>query len=169
MSEHVTEHPEAAPAPTPTPAKMDRRLIDGAVAPTLVRFAAPLLATNMMLSASGSWGSIWVSHVVGPDALTAMSNSWLFIMLMIGMVQGVGTTAGIAVAQAVGARDLDTAKRASANALVFAFVSFKLVFGLPLAFVLHLIYRTEPSLFPLLVPFRLPLFDHLVRRRPPLK
>lgn len=134
MTELVTDNPEAGPAPAPAPVKIDRRLIDGAVAPTLVRFAAPLLATNMMLSASGSWGSIWVSHVVGPDALTAMSNSWLFIMLMIGMVQGVGTTAGIAVAQAIGARDLDSAKRAAANALVFALVASFVVGGLGIAF-----------------------------------
>jgi putative MATE family efflux protein len=104
----------------PEPRKLDRRLVEGRIAITLVRFAAPLLFTNLMISVSGTWTAIWVSHLLGPNALTAVVNANILIMLLTGIVLGVGSTAGIAVAQAIGAENLDDAKRVAANALVFA-------------------------------------------------
>ena len=41
----------------------ERRLIDGPVASTLVRFGMPLLATNTLMALSGSWGEIGRAHV----------------------------------------------------------------------------------------------------------
>src|SRR5436190_1532837 len=53
----------------------ERRMIDEPVTSTLVRFSIPLLLTNLMMALSGSWGAIWVSHVLGPNALTAVVNA----------------------------------------------------------------------------------------------
>jgi putative MATE family efflux protein len=114
----------------PEPRKLDRRLVEGRITPTLVRFAAPLLFTNLMVSVSGTWTAVWVSHLLGPDALTAVVNANILIVLLTGIVLGVGSTAGIAVAQAIGAEDLEGAKRVAANALIFALTAGALLAAL---------------------------------------
>lgn len=98
----------------------ERRLIDGPVAPTLVRFGLPLLATNTLMALSGSWGAVWVSHALGPNALTAVVNANLFMWMMTGSVMGVGSAAGIAIGQALGHGDRSVVKRLTGNSITFA-------------------------------------------------
>ncbi len=97
----------------------NRRLIDGPVAPTLIRFAAPLLITNLLHSLSGTWAAICVSHSLGADALTAVVNANLFLFVMMGAVTGVGMAAGVALGQARGAGNIDELKRVVGSALSF--------------------------------------------------
>jgi putative MATE family efflux protein len=104
------------------------RLIGEAVAPTLVRFAMPLLATNLLNALSGSWGAIWVSHVLGPNALTAVVNANLFMGMMTGSIMGVGSAAGIAIGQALGTGDRTAVKRFTGNAISFV-VTTSIVIG----------------------------------------
>lgn len=110
---------EFPPAP-PRSQINERRLIDGPVASTLVRFGMPLLATNTLMALSGSWGAVWVSHALGPDALTAVVNANLFMWMMTGSVMGVGSAAGIAIGQALGHGDRSVVKRLTGNAITFA-------------------------------------------------
>ncbi|WP_397421955.1 MATE family efflux transporter, partial [Phenylobacterium sp.] len=105
---------------TPAPARSqvdERRFLDGPVAPTLIRFGMPLLATNTLMSLSGSWGAVWVSHVLGPDALTAVVNANLFMWMLTGSVMGVGSAAGIAIGQALGHGDRSVVKKLTGNAI----------------------------------------------------
>ena len=98
----------------------ERRLIDGPVASTLVRFGMPLLATNTLMALSGSWGAVWTSHALGPNALTAVVNANLFMWMLTGSVMGVGSAAGIAIGQALGHGDHDVVKRLTGNSITFA-------------------------------------------------
>ena len=98
----------------------ERRLIDGPVASTLVRFGMPLLATNTLMALSGSWGAVWTSHALGPNALTAVVNANLFMWMMTGSVMGVGSAAGIAIGQALGHGDRSVVKRLTGNSITFA-------------------------------------------------
>ncbi len=110
----------ATEAPPPRkPHLNEQRLIGESVAPTLVRFAMPLLATNLLAALSASWGAIWVSHVLGPNALTAVVNANLFMGMMTGSIMGVGSAAGIAIGQALGQGNLTAVKRFTGNAMSF--------------------------------------------------
>jgi putative MATE family efflux protein len=97
----------------------ERRMIDEPVTPTLVRFSIPLLLTNLMTSLSGTWGAIWVSHVIGPNALTAVVNANLFMGVLTGSIMGVGSAAGIGIGQALGQGNLASVKHFTANAIAF--------------------------------------------------
>lgn len=117
----------------------ERRLIDGPVTPTLVRFGMPLLATNTLMALSGSWGAIWVSHVLGPNALTAVVNANLFMWMLTGSVMGVGSAAGIAIGQALGHGDRRVVKKLTGNAITFALTSSFLSAGLGYVFAPNLL------------------------------
>ena len=103
-------------------------MVGEAVAPTLVRFAMPLLATNLLAALSASWGAIWVSHVLGPNALTAVVNANLFMGMMTGSIMGVGSAAGIAIGQALGQGNLAAVKRFTGNAVTFV-ITTSIVIG----------------------------------------
>jgi putative MATE family efflux protein len=94
-------------------------LVDGPIVPTLVAFSLPLLTTNFLHSLAGTWGAIWVSHVLGPDALTAVVNANVFMFMMMGAVMGVGTAAGIAVGQSMGSGDNLSVKRIAGTSVSF--------------------------------------------------
>ena len=117
----------------------ERRLIDGPVTPTLVRFGMPLLATNTLMALSGSWGAVWVSHVLGPNALTAVVNANLFMWMLTGSVMGVGSAAGIAIGQALGHGDRRVVKKLTGNAITFALTSSFLSAGLGYVFAPNLL------------------------------
>lgn len=105
-----------------------QKLIDGPIARTLAVFALPLLATNLLQSVSGTSTAIWVSHVLGPNALTAVVNANVFIFMIMGAVMGVGIAAGIAIGQSVGEGSEQAVKRIVGSAIGFA-----LLISVPLA------------------------------------
>ena len=87
------------------------KLLEGPIAPTLIRFALPLLFTNFLHSLSGTWNAIWVSHVLGDYALTAVVNSNIFMYMMMGAVMGIGLAAGVAIGQSIGSGDAQAVRR----------------------------------------------------------
>jgi len=117
----------------------ERRFLDGPVAPTLVRFGMPLLATNTLMALSGSWGAVWVSHALGPNALTAVVNANLFMWMLTGSVMGVGSAAGIAIGQALGHGDRRVVKKLTGNSITFALTSSFLSAGLGYVFAPNLL------------------------------
>ncbi len=97
----------------------ETRMTQEPVTSTLVRFSIPLLLINLMSALSGSWGAIWVSHVLGPNALTAVVNANLFMGVLTGSIMGVGSAAGIGIGQALGQGNLSSVKHFAANAIAF--------------------------------------------------
>ncbi|MBS7458868.1 MATE family efflux transporter [Coralloluteibacterium stylophorae] len=117
------------------PPQRDRRLTEGPVARTLVVFALPILAGNVLQSLNGSVNAVWVGRFLGEAALTATTNANNILFFLLGSVFGVGMAATILVAQAMGARDLAQARRVmgtSATFFIGTAVAIAAV-GLPLA------------------------------------
>ena len=114
----------AAPSVAPPMAAGTRALLDGPIAPTLLRLAAPNVAVMMMQALLTAADAYWVG-LLGPDALAGVSLVFPIVMLMQTMSAG-GMGGGIAsaVARAVGG-----GRRADANALVAHAVVIAVVMG----------------------------------------
>lgn len=95
------------------------RFIEGPITPTLARFALPLLVTNFLHSLSGTWGAIWVGQVLGANALTAVATANVIMFMVMGSAMGIGTAAGVAIGQSLGAGDLRAVKRVAGSAVAF--------------------------------------------------
>ncbi|RDE05210.1 MATE family efflux transporter [Sphingomonas aracearum] len=94
-----------------------RDLTTGPIARTLIVFALPTLASNVLQSLNGSVNSIWVGKFIGEGALAATSNANIVMFLMFGLVFGFGMAATILVGQSFGRHDLDGARRAFGSAV----------------------------------------------------
>jgi len=86
-------------------------LTEGAIAPTLLAFALPTLASSIVQSLNGTINSIWVGRFIGENALAATSNANMVMFLLISFVFGFGMAATILIGQAFGRKDLDEARR----------------------------------------------------------
>jgi putative MATE family efflux protein len=135
--------------------KPDSALTEGAIGKTLVKFALPILAGNVLQSLNGSVNAIWVGHGLGEAALAATSNANTILFFLLGAVFGVGMAATILVGQAMGARDVDRAKRVIGTSIVF-FVGISVLIGavgLPGAEVLMRWLHTPAESQPLAVAY----------------
>ena len=92
-------------------------LTTGPIARTLIVFALPTLASNILQSLNGSVNSIWVGKFIGEGALAATSNANIIMFLMFGLVFGFGMAATILVGQSFGRHDTDGARRAFGSAI----------------------------------------------------
>jgi putative MATE family efflux protein len=99
------------------PARGRRDLTSGPINRTLLAFALPTLASNVLQSLNGSINAIWVGRFLGEDALAATSNANLIMFLMFAGVFGFGMAATILVGQNVGRRDIGEARRALGTAV----------------------------------------------------
>src|SRR6476661_7095958 len=86
-------------------------LTEGAIGPTLLKFALPTLASSIVQSLNGTINSIWVGRFIGEDALAATSNANMVMFLLIAFVFGFGMAATILVGQAFGRKDVEQARR----------------------------------------------------------
>lgn len=96
-----------------------RGLINGPIAPTLIKFAFPLLITNFLHTLTGTWNAVWVSHVLGPDDLVAIVNANVILGILMGSIMGFGMAAGVSIGQSIGADDLRTAHRVVGTSIGF--------------------------------------------------
>jgi putative MATE family efflux protein len=102
-------------------------LTEGPIAPTLFRFALPILLGNVLQSLNGSVNAVWVGKFLGEAALTATSNANTVLFLLLGGAFGVSMAATILVAQHVGARRLEAARAVvGASAALFGTVALLL-------------------------------------------
>ncbi|MEZ7273965.1 MATE family efflux transporter [Sphingobium sp. 10 DY56-G10] len=100
--------------------KPDRKdLTQGAIGSTLLLFAMPTLASNILQSLNGSINAIWVGRFLGAQALAATANANIIMFLMFSVVFGFGMASTVVVAQSVGAKDIDAARRAFGTAVGF--------------------------------------------------
>lgn len=92
-------------------------LTRGPIGPTLLAFAMPTLASNILQSLNGSINSIWVGRFLGESALAATSNANIIMFLMFSAVFGFGMAATILIGQSVGRHDIEAARRAFGSAM----------------------------------------------------
>ncbi len=90
----------------------------------LLVFTLPMLGANLLQSLNGTANAAWVSHLLGPTALTATANANTILFLLLGAVFGLAMAANLLIAQAVGAGATAEIKRvAGASTLFFALLS----------------------------------------------
>lgn len=108
------------PAPVLTP--QTRRLLEGPIAPTLIRLAAPNLVVMLTQAAVSTLDGVFVGRL-GPDALAGVSLVFPLLMLMQTMsAGGMGGGVASAIARALGAGRREDAGALVLHALVIAAV-----------------------------------------------
>lgn len=96
-----------------------RDLTRGPIGKTLLVFALPILAGNVLQSLNGSVNAIWVGRHLGEAALAATANANNIMFFLLGAVFGVGMAATVLVGQARGRRDVQGAKRVIGTSTTF--------------------------------------------------
>lgn len=86
-------------------------LTQGSIAPTLLKFALPTLASSIVQSLNGTVNAIWVGRFLGESALAATANANMVMFLSTSFVFGFGMASSILIGQAFGRRDMDSARR----------------------------------------------------------
>ena len=99
-----------------------RDLTQGPIASTLMLFAIPTLASNILQSLNGSINAIWVGRFLGAQALAATANANIIMFLMFSVVFGFGMASTVMIGQAMGRRDIVAARRAFGSAVGFCTV-----------------------------------------------
>ena len=106
-----------------------RDLTSGPITKTLLLFSLPVLGGNLLQSLNGSVNQFWVSHTLGISAITAIGNSNIIMMLMLGSIFGISMAANILVAQSVGSGDMAMVKRVMGTATGFFFLTAVIMAG----------------------------------------
>ncbi|WP_449473540.1 MATE family efflux transporter [Sphingobium chungangianum] len=96
-----------------------RDLVNGPIASSLLVFAVPTLASNVLQSLNGSINAIWVGRFLGAQALAATANANITMFLMFSIVFGFGMASTVVIAQAAGRGDMDAARRSFGSATGF--------------------------------------------------
>ncbi len=118
------------PAAHAQPKRQSMDLTKGPIARTLLMFSLPVLGTSVLQSLNGSINAIWVGRLLGPEALTATTNATLILLLLLGVMFGAGMASTILVGQAIGAKDLQRAKKVvGAGAFFFMAISLVIAIG----------------------------------------
>jgi putative MATE family efflux protein len=119
--ESSTSRPPPPPAaPSAPPGQRDSaRLTEGPIVSTLIWFSLPTLASSVLQSLNASINAAWIGRLLGEHALTAGANANSLIFLLLGAVFGLGLAATVLVAQSLGAKNLDQAKRTIGTSLTF--------------------------------------------------
>ena len=105
-----------------------RDLTKGPITKSLLLFSLPVLGGNALQSLNGSVNQFWVSHSLGVSAITAIGNSNIIMMLMLGSIFGISMAANILIAQSVGAGNMPRVKKVMGTAITF-FVSLAVIAG----------------------------------------
>ncbi|HEY2661046.1 MAG TPA: MATE family efflux transporter [Caulobacteraceae bacterium] len=110
----------SAPRPSTATRSFPRRdLVEGPIGKTLFLFALPVLGGNALQNLNGTVNAFWVSHSLGVEAVTAISNANIIMMLLLGTVFGISMAANILIGQAYGAEDMRMVKRVVGTATSF--------------------------------------------------
>ena len=141
--------PEARTSQTSKPQTRD--LTQGPIASTLLVFALPILAGNVLQSLNGSVNAVWVGGHLGEAALTATANANNVMFALIGAMFGVSMATNILIAQSMGARNIGQAKRVlGSSATFFGLISLVLaLLGWPLSHTLMRWMGTPEASLPL--------------------
>ncbi|TAM24660.1 MAG: MATE family efflux transporter, partial [Rhodanobacter sp.] len=130
-------------------------LTEGPIARTLLTFSLPILGANVLQSLNGSINMVWIGHFLGESALTASANANLLLFLLLGLVFGISMANTLMVGQAVGAGDIDQAKRVVGTSVGFFVALSAIVAALGYAFAPEILaaMRTPPDALPLAVAY----------------
>ena len=118
MLRNQTESREHRPA-SPASRRASPVLVEGPIARTLLLFSLPILGSSVLQSLNGSINAAWIGRLIGASALSASANANSIMFFLMSAGFGMGMAATILVGQALGARDMDQAKKAIGTTFVF--------------------------------------------------
>lgn len=78
---------------------------------TMLVFLVPLMLSNLLQSASGTFGNIFLGRMIGVEALAAASSIFPVVFLLISFLIGIASGSTVLIGQAFGARDEHRVKK----------------------------------------------------------
>ena len=96
---------------------------------TMFVFLIPLMLSNILQSASGTFTSIYLGRMIGVGALAAASSIFPMLFFLISFFIGISSASTVLIGQAFGARDQERMHRAAGTTLAFA-VALGIVIGI---------------------------------------
>jgi putative MATE family efflux protein len=94
---------------------------------SMLVFLVPLMLSNILQSASGTIGSIYLGRLIGVRALAAASSFFPIIFFMIAFFIGIASASSVLIGQAYGARDEERLKAVAGTTLTLSIGSGALV------------------------------------------
>lgn len=104
-------------------------LLSGPPLRTLFWFSLPTLGSMVLRSLHSSVNAIWISQLIGEEALVASVSANLVLLLLVSTIFGLGMSITILIGQAAGARDLRNVRQVLGTGMVL----FGLISGITLA------------------------------------
>lgn len=105
------QSPPAGSPPGSPAAQRSGDLTQGPIRRTLILFALPTLASNVLQTLNSSINTVWIGRLLGEAALTATANANIVMFLIFAAVFGLSMATTVRVGQNFGARNLDAARR----------------------------------------------------------
>jgi putative MATE family efflux protein len=90
---------------------------------TMLVFLIPLMLSNVLQSASGTFTSIFLGRMIGVGALASASSIFPVIFFLISFFFGIASASTVLIGQAFGAHDQPRLSRAAGTTLSFAIVA----------------------------------------------
>ena len=87
---------------------------------TMLVFLVPLMLSNILQSAAGTFTSIFLGRMIGVGALAAASSIFPMLIFLISFFFGIASASTVLIGQAYGAHDQDKLSRAGGTTLTFA-------------------------------------------------
>lgn len=109
-------------------------MTEGPIAKQIVKFALPVFLGNLFQQLYNAVDSLIVGNFVGDDALAAVSTSGSFIFMMVGLIFGIFSGAGVVIAQYYGAGDEKNVKKAIHTTVALGIVAGLLVMAVGVIF-----------------------------------
>jgi putative MATE family efflux protein len=116
---------------------------------SMLTFLVPLMLSNILQAASGTFTAIYLGHMIGVGALAAASSIFPMVFFLVSFFIGIASASSVLIGQAYGARDPERVARVAGTTLTFAILVAALVGAAGIAFdrtVVGLI-GTPPDIF----------------------
>lgn len=93
-------------------------LLDGPIFPSMIRFAIPILFSNLFQQMYNTMDTVIVGHTLGETSLAAIGSATAIYDLLIGFALGIGRGLSIVTARSYGSKDRELLKRSVASSIV---------------------------------------------------
>lgn len=80
-------------------------------------FLVPLMLSNILQSASGTFSAIYLGRLIGTDALAAASSVFPVVFLLVSFLIGIASGSTVLIGQAFGAKDQHRVKKVAGTVL----------------------------------------------------
>lgn len=87
---------------------------------SMLKFLVPLMLSNILQAASGTFTSIYLGRMIGVSALAAASSIFPMVFFLFSFFIGISSGSTVLIGQAYGARDPERVARVAGTTLTFA-------------------------------------------------